>query len=446
MTKNLNGSAHAGNALKYKGDGSQWLSYDESLDSVSLSIQPNGSLNPDGTFSGDGLHAYIMTRSAIEGKPMYMELKDGNDSALMSKQMLAAPRTAFTVRGVRPALSAYNAITARMLGEDTALANLMLHHQKDGAFDDTPLGENYRISSGEMQLIRENSRGLRMLTTAKGKALRLDTSGAANMQRLLKKTEAQRNAQGRSNLVKITWSEPLRNGEYKVDNSSYFNNNNGRLILTVYGDSTTGYKQLYHDTLPYGYTMPAIDKPQFAAFTNNYGFATGLAEQIEYFAERIHLRCADCNGDGIDDIITGVAGNIHIIDGSNYKTLIAKRSYPTTNVRVAAGDVNGDDTNDIVVMYETLGSADFTKPNSITLEVFCKGFSRPTLPTYSQTVTNATTKVLYANKIAIDESFSSMAGCCYMSDGSTIDRYLWNFMDVAVAMSQATTAATSSAL
>ena len=429
VTKNLNGSAHAGNALKYKGDGSQWLSYDESLDSVSLSIQPNGSLNPDGTFSGDGLHAYIMTRSAIEGKPMYMELKDGNDSAVMSKQMLAAPRTAFTVRGVRPALSAYNAITARMLGEDTALANLMLHRQKDGAFDDTPLGENYRISSGEMQLIRENSRGLRMLTTAKGKALRIDSSGAANMQRLLKKTEAQRNAKGRSNIVKVTWSEPLRNGAYERANTSYFNNYSGKLILTVYGDSTTGYKQLYYDTLPYSHTMPAIDKPQSTIFDNNYGFATGLAEQIEYFTERIHLRCADINGDGIDDIITGVAGNIQIIDGSNYKTLLAERTYSTTNVRVAAGDVNGDDTNDIVVLYETPGSTDFTKPNTITLEVFCKGFNRPTLPTYSQVVMNSTGKVKYVKNFTVKKQ--TVVGYT-LSEYPTAESYLWNFMDVAV--------------
>ena len=428
VTKNLNGYAHAGNALKCKGDDSKWVSLDESLDSISLSIQPYGSLNPDGTFKGNGLHAYIMTRSAIEGKPMYMELKDGNDSAVMTKQMLAAPRTAFTVRGVRPALSAYNAITAKMLGSDTALANLMLHRQKDGAFDDTPLGKNYKISSGEMQLVRGNNRGLRILTTKNAKALRIDTATADNQKRLLKKTEAQRNQSGRTNLVKVTWSEPLRNGSYERANTSYFNKMEGKLILTVYGDSTTGYKQLHYDTLPYSYSMPAIDKPQSAIFSNNYGFATGLAEQVEYFAERIHLRCADYNGDGIDDIITGVAGNITVIDGSNYKTLLAERSFTTTNVRVAAGDVDGNDTNDIVVLYETPGSTDFTKPNSITMEVFCKGFSRPALPTYSQVVLNATSKVKYVTSFNVK---ISMIGY-NLTEYPTAERYLWNFMDVAV--------------
>ncbi|MBP5613318.1 MAG: T9SS type A sorting domain-containing protein, partial [Bacteroidales bacterium] len=428
VTKNLNGSAHAGNALKYKGDGSQWLSYDESLDSVSLSIQPNGSLNPDGTFSGDGLHAYIMTRSAIEGKPMYMELKDGSDSALMGKQMLAAPKTAFTVRGVRPALSPYNAITAKMLGSDTALANLMLHHQKDGAFDDTPLGKNYKISSGEMQLVRENNRGLRILTTASGKPLRLDSSGEANRMRLLKKTEAQRNQSGRTNLVKVTWSEPFRGGTFtSSDTTTYFKKYNGKLILTVYGDSTTGYKQLYYDTLPYSYSMPTFETITLVYFfqgnsgivavtaNNIHSFTKGIAEPIEHFAERIHLRCADYNGDGIDDIITGVAGNIQIIDGSNYRTLLAERSYPTTNVRVAAGDVDGNDTTDIVVLYETLGSTDFSKPNSITMEVFCKGLNRPTLPTYSSVVVPATAK-----------------SNCLTSNGSNKEQYLFNYMDVAV--------------
>ena len=425
VTNNLNGYAHAGNALKCKGDDSKWVSLDESLDSISLSIQPYGCLNPDGTFKGNGLHAYIMTRSAIEGKPMYMELKDGNDSAVMSKQMLAAPRTAFTVRGVRPALSAYNAITARMLGEDTALANLMLHHQKDGAFDDTPLGQNYKISSGEMQLVRENNRGLRILTTATGKPLRLDTATAANRQRLLKKTEAQRNQSGRTNLVKVTWSEPFRGGTYTMsDTTTYFKNNNGKLILTVYGDSTTGYKQLHYDTLPYSYSMPAFDAETFIEFiqkilgnfNNIHAFTKGIAEPVEYFAERIHLRCADYNGDGIDDIITGVAGNITVIDGSNYRTLLAERSYPTTNVRVAAGDVDGDDTTDIVVLYETLGSADFSKPNSITMEVFCKGLNRPTLPTYSSVVVPATEKT---NHIIV-------------SSNSRKEQYLFNYMDVAV--------------
>ncbi|MBR4339032.1 MAG: hypothetical protein IKP89_00235, partial [Bacteroidales bacterium] len=92
---------------------------------------------------------------------------------------------------------------------------------------------------------------------------------------------------------------------------------------------------------------------------------------------------------------------------------------------MTAGDVNGNDTTDIVVLYETLGSTDFSKPNSITMEVFCKGFSRPTLPTYSQVVTNATAKVKYVNKYVIDKYGSA-------TDYTTNESYLWNFMDVAV--------------
>ncbi|MBO7625214.1 MAG: VCBS repeat-containing protein, partial [Bacteroidales bacterium] len=280
---------------------------------------------------------------------------------------------------------------------------------------------------GEMQLVRENNRGLRILKTASGKPLSLDSSGEANRMRLLKKTEAQRNQSGRSNLVKITWSEPFRGGTYTAsDTTTYFKKYNGKLILTVYGDSTTGYKQLYYDTLPYSYSMPAFETTTLVFYfqgnsigpitaNNIHSFTKGIAEPIEHFAERIHLRCADYNGDGIDDIITGVAGNIHIIDGSNYRTLLAERSYPTTNVRVAAGDVDGNDTTDIVVLYETLGSTDFSKPNSITMEVFCKGLNRPTLPTYSSVVVPATAK-----------------SNCLISNGSNKEKYLFNYMDVAV--------------
>ena len=169
----------------------------------------------------------------------------------------------------------------------------------------------------------------------------------------LKKMCPQKIADGTFNTLKVSYSYPVHN--YQSDGSTDISwlvrdieGKEGQLTLEVFGNADTDFALQKTVTLPgEPYVMPAFD-----GFKEN---GTRWPEDLrlnEFFMKRLNLMAADFNNDGVDDIVVGFCEKWLVIDGKDYTSVLAQRTFPTDCVRGCVGDLDADGFADIGVIYQ----------------------------------------------------------------------------------------------
>ena len=180
----------------------------------------------------------------------------------------------------------------------------------------------------------------------------------------LRKMCAQKLADGTYHTLRVTFDQSVRDPE--VDNSwkdkrnqwsaRDIENRPGSLILQEYGNQEQGFALQRTITLPGTYTMVEVygSEIQFSE--------SGQIEQIEaiggpnslneFYMKRLNLLCADFNQDGTDDIVVGFCGKWMVLDGTDYTTVLAQRTFPTDCVRACVGDLDENGYTDLGFIYQ----------------------------------------------------------------------------------------------
>ena len=122
MANALGGMEVAGEALKMRG-GDAWPTFVEGNDLVSAGFLPLGYMDKSGTWKASD-HSMHLTRTTKNGHPIPFELIDGKKNITMNEEAgIESKKRACTVRGCRPAPSAYNALIEsfreNFFGEDS---------------------------------------------------------------------------------------------------------------------------------------------------------------------------------------------------------------------------------------------------------------------------------------------------------------------------------------
>jgi uncharacterized protein (TIGR02145 family) len=174
--------------------------------------------------------------------------------------------------------------------------------------------------------------------------------------RRIKKAVAQCNANGRENMVIAILN---------VDASNYGNNTYGNTeastTLYIFGDAASNYA---YSQVTLSGTLPVAKVGKYDGKEMGWGGSNGDNEVTRAYNSMrwfYDVKTCDINGDFVDDFIISARHKIAVYNGSNYSLIGWKdfsSDYPsiTTNnafyTRVVTGDVNGDGTNDILVLTQ----------------------------------------------------------------------------------------------
>lgn len=389
VAENLGGYDVVGEKMKRSGDSYSFRDKRTALpDSLQLRISPKGYVSEEGRVT-DTNSGFILTGTREKSKALYMSINNGNTKGVLTSDGLPS-YAAVHVRGVRPAPSSYATMIAQLYSGSQMDAKSRTQRRAESAGEEnpytgevnpytgTPYGEYYTVDNSTKQMVLdvtgqkcmgwdgtfnldESYFGTVFVNAADGSITQKQAEGDwirnANGDRMnrtqLKKLCPQRRADGTYNTLKVSYQDVIAH-DYQDDGSTDghwmardIQGKEGTLTLEVFGNAEQNFGMLRSIGLPGVYTMSEFD-----GFKEN---GTNWAEELrvnEYFMKRLNLLCADFNQDGVDDVVVGFCGQWMVLDGTDYMTVLARRTFPTDCVRACVGDLDENGFTDLGFIYQ----------------------------------------------------------------------------------------------
>ena len=387
VLRKLGGADRAGALLKAHGDDSNWGSWEENVDSVYLRLNAHGYINSNGNVTSHDQRGYIITSTTLSKRPMWAELKDGSDAVTFSSQG-ASVHNGFHIRGVRVGFSPYKGMMDKFFSDEIHAARRVAAKAPVNPYSGQPIGEMYTVNTGISNMLVDwgNTETVQGAGAAGGWEWMQDDVPAANglfsVDAKGTFTKINNDAVSPDNIKKFAIQYTPDN--HKIAKLTFLRSRNKAVLITggynryseTEGWAGTGQAKLdiiakdgsnvEAFTLPGEFTMPnGWEAYRFRFWGNNESTWTDMFDVYDYFAKRVQILCADFTDDQVDDILLGIAGRFLIIDGSDYNTILAERTFNCTSTRATAGDFNGDGHADIAFVAEINGQ--------ILAQVYCDG-------------------------------------------------------------------------
>ena len=393
VVRNLGGYAVVGDKMKRSGDRESFREKRTALpDSLQLRITPKGYIGEDGKMT-DTNSGYVLTDTRENRKALFMKIVNGSNAGTITPEGLPS-YAAVHVRGVRPAPSSYaNMIDKLSVGTGAKSPAFVTDDGGEepqtnpftgevNPYTGTPYGAYYTVDNS-MKWIFADIKGQRFaydqnFANRNNGIYRYDDTQFAQMAPAdswakddagkflnitrLKKMCAQKMADGTYHTLKVTFDQSVRDPE--VDNSwkdkknqwsaRDIENRPGSLILQEYGNQEQGFALQRTITLPGTYTMVEVygSEKQYSESGGQLDNIGGLYSPNEFYMKRLNLLCADFNQDGTDDIVVGFCGKWMVLDGTDYTTVLAQRTFPTDCVRACVGDLDENGYTDLGFIYQ----------------------------------------------------------------------------------------------
>ena len=377
VVRNLGGYAVVGDKMKRSGDRESFREKRTALpDSLQLRITPKGYIGEDGKMT-DTNSGYVLTDTRENRKALFMKIVNGSEAATITPDGLPS-YAAVHVRGVRPAPSSYaNMIDKLSVGTGAKSPAFVT---ADGGeepqtnpftgevnpYTGTPYGAYYTVDNS-MKWMFADIKGQRFTydqnyanqnngiyhyddtqfaQMAPADSWAKDDAGKFLNITYLKKMCAQKMADGTYHTLKVTFDQAVRDPE--VDNAW-----------------EQGFALQRTITLPGTYSMVEVNGSEklftdgdnfffnhFDAQNNGNGYHGDEISLNEFYMKRLNLLCADFNQDGTDDIVVGFCGKWMVLDGTDYTTVLAQRTFPTDCVRACVGDLDENGYTDLGFIYQ----------------------------------------------------------------------------------------------
>lgn len=393
VLRKLGGADRAGALLKAHGDDSNWGSWEENVDSLYLRLNAHGYVNTNGNVTSHDQRGYIITSTTLSKRPMWAELRDGTDAVTLST-MGAPVDNGFHIRGVRVGFSPYKGMMDQFFSNETQQAEQQANKLKGIAkapvnpYSGQPIGEIYTVNTGNSNMLVDwgNPESAQGAGAAGGWEYMQDDVPAANGLFTVDAkgtfTKINDDAVSPDNIKKFAIQYTPDN--HKIAKLTFLRPRNKVILITggynryseTEGWAGTGQAKLdiiakdgsnvETFTLPGEFTMPnGWEAYRFRFWGNNESTWTDMFDVYDYFAKRVQILCADFTNDQVDDIVVGIAGRFLVLDGTDYNTILAQRTFDCTSTRATTGDFNGDGNADIAFIAEINGQ--------ILAQVFCNG-------------------------------------------------------------------------
>lgn len=389
VVRNLGGYQVAGDLMKRSGDSESFRDKRSGLpDSLQLRINPKGFINAQGVIT-DNNNGFVLTDTREKKKALYMKISNGKADGSITMDGLDS-YAAVHVRGVRPASSSYSNMIARLYSNShNGMPSKM---RKAGAeesdeeniftgevnpYTGTPYGEYYSIDYSTKQMVMDvagqkcmgwdtdmpldtkfygtvfmnATNGEITQKQAEGDWIKNSTGERMNRTRL-KKLCQQKTADGTYNTLKVTYDVTIH--DYQDDGSTDghwmardIEGKEGSLILEVFGNAESDFALKEKITLPGTYTMVEFD-----GFKEDNTIWSEELRVNEFYLKRLNLLAADFNNDGVEDVVVGFCDKWMVLDGTDYTTVLATRTFPTDCVRACVGDLDENGYADLGVIFQ----------------------------------------------------------------------------------------------
>ena len=394
VAKNLGGYEVVGDKMKRSGDSESFREKRTALpDSLQLRITPKGYVGEDGKIT-DSNSGYLLTSTREEHKALFMKITNGSKAGNIPQNGLSN-YAAVHIRGVRPAPSSYT----DMIGKLAKAQASVRQHRVNAAVDEnpftgevnpytgTPYGDYYTVDNsrkyafgipkGQSYIYDQSFLGCAIdrfypkntgVVTKAGQEWKYDSSGKYKNVARLQKMCAQQLADGTFHSLRMTFDVDVRDPEvdnsYKGKQQQYLardiEKREGKLYLEEFDHPTKSFKLLRTVTLPGTYSMVELYGSEINYGTNiTAGTSSGStffynSEQglHEFYMKRMNLLAADFNEDGVDDIVVGFCNKWTVLDGKDYATVLAQRTFPTDCVRACVGDLDENGHTDLGFIYQ----------------------------------------------------------------------------------------------
>ncbi|MBQ9169252.1 MAG: T9SS type A sorting domain-containing protein [Bacteroidaceae bacterium] len=387
VVRNLGGYAVVGDKMKRAGDRQSFREKRTALpDSLQLRISPKGFVGEDGNLT-DTNTGIILTETREKSKALFMKIVNGSLAGTITADGLPN-YAAVHIRGVRPAPSAYTEMISKLCESAPQSTRRKANTDEEAQtnpftgevnpYTGTPYGAYYTVDNSmkwmfadikgqryayDQNYANENHGIYRYDDTqfaqmAPADSWEKDDAGKFLNITRLKKMCAQKLADGTYHTLKVTFDQSVRDPE--VDNAwkdkgaqwlaRDIENRPGSLILQEYGNQEQGFALQRTITLPGTYSMVEVygSEKQYsgdAAVYEDYSLN-------EFYMKRLNLLAADFNQDGTDDVVVGFCGKWMVLDGTDYTTVLAQRTFPTDCVRACVGDLDENGYADLGFIYQ----------------------------------------------------------------------------------------------
>ncbi len=404
VATNLGGYGVVGGKMKRAGDDDSFPdAIFQQPDSLQLRISPKGYIAEDGQIA-DANSGYILTDTRHERKGIYMKISSGTNEGAFThiEQGKSVPNglpayAAVHIRGVRPAPSSYADMISQLYSNTHNSARMKAPRRaEDGQNDQenpftgevnpytgTPYGDYYTVDYSTKQIVMdvmgqkcmgwtsasdsyvpygqdEKLFGTVFVNAANGSVTQKqaegdwikDSSGNRKNRTRLKKLCQQKADDGTYNTLKVSYDVTVH--DYESDGSTDghwmardIEGKEGHLILEVFGNADSDFALKKSLTLPGTYVMTEFD-----GFKEDDTRWTEELRVNEFYMKRLNLLAADFNQDGTDDVVVGFCSQWMVLDGTDYATVLASRTFPTDCVRACVGDLNENGYADLGFIYQ----------------------------------------------------------------------------------------------